>query len=89
MYENNLIQWEDELKDLLEYDCDAYLAIEESIKVNLFIKSLLKEQREICAKTQVDYASHNVDRCENCQEVMKSIINASEPTGTQDKLTQT
>ncbi len=30
-------------------------------------------------KKKVDYASHNVDKCENCQEVMESIINAKEP----------
>ena len=73
--------WEDELKKSLPVLMSS--AKDEIVIADMidFINSLLKKQRENCAKTMVDWENHSIEKCENCSVIWNEIINAPEPTG--------
>ena len=49
------------------------------LDVEGFITSLLKKQRENCAKTMVDWEDHNVCKCAACKDIWSAVVNAKEP----------
>ena len=59
-----------------EENCPRYIKYSDA---EVLIKSLLKKQRESCAKTMVDWEDHDVCRCAACKDIWNAVINAKEP----------